>query len=339
MDEETTKIRLVQPLADLLGWNIYSTEVEPEYTIQIATQNYNVDYALMVGGSPLVFVEAKAAREDLRERYVNQLGSYIHNAREVDWGVLTNGRNFVVLSTIGDTDWGPIDRFSLDHLADEPSRLEMLTKESIRSGKADEIANQIAATADAIHHLEENTDKIADQVNELLEKELNQDVPVDLEGQATEFISELITTLEGQQRTIVVDESNGGDALPDEGDARNISPSEEEDYQISFVKDSEPVQTFSERRQSDIMAAAVDNLVTEYDLISKIEPLPYVPGQKKAVINTQPTYPDGEMEMRTYKELSGGYFLDTHASKRQKKREIRRLAEICDLEVKFHGAW
>jgi hypothetical protein len=88
------------------------------------------------------------------------------------------------------------------------------------------------------------------------------------------------------------------------------------------------------------MAKAVDYLVNQHDLISQIEPLPYVPGRKKALINTQPTYPDGEQEMRQPWELNGGkYYLDTHAGKEQKKRDLQRLADQCGLEIDTEGGW
>lgn len=35
MGEENTKVKLIQPLIELLGWDVYSSEVELEYPIQI----------------------------------------------------------------------------------------------------------------------------------------------------------------------------------------------------------------------------------------------------------------------------------------------------------------
>lgn len=58
MDEENTKVKLIQPFLDLLGWNFYSTEVQLEYTVQMGTQSSKVDYALMIGDTPVVFIEA-----------------------------------------------------------------------------------------------------------------------------------------------------------------------------------------------------------------------------------------------------------------------------------------
>jgi len=39
MDEENTKVKLVQPFLELLGWDLYSTEVSLEYRIPMASGN------------------------------------------------------------------------------------------------------------------------------------------------------------------------------------------------------------------------------------------------------------------------------------------------------------
>ncbi|WP_211194898.1 hypothetical protein [Halorhabdus amylolytica] len=73
MDEENTKVKLVQPFLELLGWDLYSTEVALEYTIPMASGSTHVDYALLVGDSPVVFVEAKPVRSTLTDDEIQQL--------------------------------------------------------------------------------------------------------------------------------------------------------------------------------------------------------------------------------------------------------------------------
>lgn len=46
MGEENTKAKLIQPLLELLGWDVYSAEVELEYPMQIGRGNTRADYAL-----------------------------------------------------------------------------------------------------------------------------------------------------------------------------------------------------------------------------------------------------------------------------------------------------
>jgi len=67
MDEENTKVKLVQPFLELLGWDLYSTEVALEYTIPMASGSTRVDYTLLVGDSAVVFGEAKPVRSTLTE--------------------------------------------------------------------------------------------------------------------------------------------------------------------------------------------------------------------------------------------------------------------------------
>ena len=98
MDEENTKVKLVQPFLELLGWDLYSTEVALEYTIPMASGSTHVDYALLVGDSPVVFVEAKPVRSTLTDDEVQQLRSYMRQELDVDWGILTNGKSFEVLT-------------------------------------------------------------------------------------------------------------------------------------------------------------------------------------------------------------------------------------------------
>jgi len=87
------------------------------------------------------------------------------------------------------------------------------------------------------------------------------------------------------------------------------------------------------------MADATDYLIENHNLISELEPLPYVPGRKNALINNEPEHPGDEGEMRTYRELANGYYLFTSFNKRDKKRHVQRLAEKCSLEAEFDGGW
>jgi hypothetical protein len=81
------------------------------------------------------------------------------------------------------------------------------------------------------------------------------------------------------------------------------------------------------------MAEAVGYLIDKHYLLSRIS-LPYVPGNKKAILNTEPYHPDGS-KMTGFREVLGDYYLDTHMNKRGKEKELSRLAWKCGLEVNF----
>ncbi|THE66480.1 hypothetical protein D8Y22_02155 [Salinadaptatus halalkaliphilus] len=209
MNEQNTKVRLVQPLLELLGWDLYSTEVELEYTVPMASGSTHVDYALLVGDSPVVFVEAKAAGSSLNSQHVRQLKSYMRQELNVDWGILTNGKAFEVLTKdqhSGDGEEVSVVQFDLDDLAADPDVLELLSKEAIRSGKSDEIAAQVAQTNDAIQYINRNEDEVTETIRSAVRGELG-DVPLDLEEQSRDFVQNLVSALR-EQRQFVSEESS-----------------------------------------------------------------------------------------------------------------------------------
>lgn len=109
-------------------------------------------------------------------------------------------------------------------------------------------------------------------------------------------------------------------------------------YELILYSNGEHIKRIGGKNQSKAIANAVDYLIEEHDLISEID-IPYVPGRKKAVINDQPTYANGEDEMRHHKKLKQGYYLDTHYQKEDKMQRMREIANECGLEVKFGGGW
>lgn len=340
MSEEPTKFRLILPFIELLGWDPRSTEVEPEYTVRIATRTTQVDFALQLGDTPVVFVEAKPARSGLNDDSIEQLRSYMRQELDVDWGVVTNGKSFEVLTKGDDGRQEEIAliEFELNDLKERPDLLEILSKEAIQSGKSDEIATQIAQTGETIRHLQENKERVAGELNNVLLSEIAASVPLDTEAQTTEFVENLISALENQQREIgttpAPDIAQKSPAL--EGDESQESSGK---YKIGIQNADTTLAALSDDNQSDAMAKAVNYLIKNHNLISQIEPLPYIPGREKAIINDKPTSPHDEEAMRGPKKLTGSYYLETHANKKGKKRTVRRLADMCGLNVKFKGEW
>jgi hypothetical protein len=204
MDEENTKVKLVQPFLELLGWDLYSTEVALEYTVPMASGSTHVDYALLVGDSPVVFVEAKPVRSTLTDSEVQQLRSYMRQELDVDWGILTNGKSFEVLTKNHHQNSGEevsVVQFDLDALSENPEMLELLTKESIRSGKSDEVAEQVAQTNRAIRYLGENENSVTEVVAEAVENEVGE-LTIDLEEQSREFVQNLVSVLREQRHFV-----------------------------------------------------------------------------------------------------------------------------------------
>jgi hypothetical protein len=133
---------------------------------------------------------------------------------EVDWGILTNGQSFEVLTKSRSTRNGEeisVVQFDLDDLDNNPDILEILSKEAIRSGKADEIAEQVARTNAVIGQLTEDESRVAESVAEAIELEVGE-FPIDLEEQAREFVQDLVTVLREQRQFVSEDRPTESDS-------------------------------------------------------------------------------------------------------------------------------
>ncbi|RRJ33456.1 type I restriction enzyme HsdR N-terminal domain-containing protein [Halocatena pleomorpha] len=217
MDEENSKVKLVHPFLRLLGWDLYSTEVVLEYTVPMASGSTHVDYALLVGETPVMFVEVKPVRTALTDENVQQLRSYMRQELDVDWGLLTNGKSFEVLTKVPSKSSGEevsVVQFGLGDLPENPGVLELLSKESIRSGQSDEIAEQVAQTNRAIRHFQENEGDVTESIVETVEMEVGT-LTIDLEEQTREFVQRLISVLQEQRQFV-----NQEPAISSSGESR-----------------------------------------------------------------------------------------------------------------------
>ncbi|WP_049891648.1 hypothetical protein [Haloquadratum walsbyi] len=118
--------------------------------------------------------------------------------------VLTNGKEFEILSVTGDHRQDgetSIVTFDLDEMADNPDILEILTKDAIQSGRADDIARQLTQTNRAISRLTDRETPIAERLTDVLQDELDE-TPLDLEEQSLDFVNELRHTLREQREFI-----------------------------------------------------------------------------------------------------------------------------------------
>ena len=90
LGEQNTKASLIEPVLRALGWDVFdAAEVHREFRRR--TVDSPVDYALLVGGLPRFFIEAKALGENVGDpRWANQTIGYAAVAG-VKWVVLTNG--------------------------------------------------------------------------------------------------------------------------------------------------------------------------------------------------------------------------------------------------------
>lgn len=72
MDEANTKTALLRDFLELLGWEI-PTNTQLEYSVKAFGKTYKVDYALVLEGTPVTFIEAKGIDTPLTDKHRDQL--------------------------------------------------------------------------------------------------------------------------------------------------------------------------------------------------------------------------------------------------------------------------
>ena len=94
----STRAALINPMLKALGWDNEDLEqVQQEYRFQ--SSDNPVDYALMEGAKPSLFVEAKALGKDLGDqKWASQIMGYASVAG-VEWVVLADGNEYRIYNT------------------------------------------------------------------------------------------------------------------------------------------------------------------------------------------------------------------------------------------------
>lgn len=89
--EEATKMSLVVPLFQLLGYDVFNPlEFCPEYTADVGIKKgEKVDYAILEDGNPVILIECKTSSEPL-DSHSSQLFRYFATT-SAKFGILTNG--------------------------------------------------------------------------------------------------------------------------------------------------------------------------------------------------------------------------------------------------------
>ena len=329
MGEATTKASLLHDFVDLLGWEI-PTNTELEYPVKAFGSTYKVDYALVLDGRPVAFLEAKGLDTPLNPDFREKFEDYLRG-EHVNWGILTNGREYefyqrrVVNSKVSVE---LIEQTTLDQLPSKNKIIEAYRPETIRDEESEVIIEHIRELRKAWQTLGDDKDELATAVADTLTDSVPDAIEAEAESQAKEMIDRLIADIESE---IDTDATSQLDERPTSGNpAEDQSPSSDP-YSVEIMQDDNVVKTFEDSVQSDLMVSVVDYLIENHDLISAIEPLPYIPAKKRAIINDEPTY--DEREMAQARELVQGYYLEVNLSWSQKKREVERVAEACGLEV------
>ncbi len=141
----------------------------------------------------------------------------------------------------------------------------------------------------------------------------------------SENASLLIKKTSGQQQKPKTTPATRGHETEQTGDV----------YVVQFVEDEGHSFEIRGDLQSKTMVDAANYLITNHDLMERIE-IPWVPGRSKAVINDRDEW---EGAVVAYQPLEDGYYIDTNVNSAGKQREIKRMAQICGIDVNFKGDW
>ena len=105
-------------------------------------------------------------------------------------------------------------------------------------------------------------------------------------------------------------------------------------YRI-YIYDDEEEQEVESSEQIDAFLKTVEVLIKEHDLLNEIS-LPYVPGDNKALINSEPVNADST-DMEYYKQIYENTYLNANYNKGEKKSHLSQLAAECGLDIIFMG--
>ena len=162
--EEATKIALIMPFIQELGYNVFDPqEVRPEYTAGIGTKKgEKVDYAIFRDDSPAILFECKALGVALDSSHRNQLFRYFSAIIKVRFGVLTNGLMYQFYTDLDHKnrmDEKPFLKFDLSNIQ------EPLVEELQKFTKANFNADTIISRAEDLKYTREIKHLLAEEYN------------------------------------------------------------------------------------------------------------------------------------------------------------------------------
>lgn len=328
MGETNTKEMLVRRFIEVLGWQFLPSEVQLEYAVRMASRKTKVDYALLLEGTPIAFVEAKGVDTVLSSNHREQITSYLHNEEGVEWGLLTNGKKYQFFRYNGTPSGQLLGELRLEQLPHRSDIVKTLSKESVVAGESRQIAETVRARRVAVSKLTSDKEDVAEEITAVVTNHVGEtSISSTVKAEAKALVDRVVNTLE--ERGEKLEEADSPDAIQSAP-----STTRDVDADIVLIEDEAPVSSFDANTQADAMAEAVDFLIEQYDLLDALS-IPYVPGKTKAILSDSTSHPDGE-EMRSPRTLSGGVYVETHMSKKAKQKELDRLADRCGVTFRYN---
>ena len=231
LDEANTKAAILRDFLELLGWKI-PANTQLEYSVEAFGQTYKVDYALILEGTPVAFLEAKGADTALTDRHEEQLSSYMTN-KNVTYGILTNGKQYRFFQRRVDASNVDVQKVGEAALNELPTRLAVLKayeKHAIESGESDKILGRINELREARRTLEAQKDDLAVELSNVLADHVSDAVSPLAETQAKELIDRLAADIDAE-----IDADDGANTVP----ASNRTPSSTDNHSAGQISRTE----------------------------------------------------------------------------------------------------
>lgn len=333
MNEDNTKSKIIRDFLELLGWEI-AFDAELEFRVDLGHTNNYVDYSLSIDdSSPALLVEAKGYDTTLDGSHESQLHSYLRQT-DVNWGLLTNGREYRIYRRESIDDGVAIRTVSEVSLEELPARAEyisLLSKEALQSGHSGELAQRIFEIRHARDELEDNKDDIARQITEIITDSVGDVVSQRAETEAKETVDRLIHELEDRTEQLGERQGNEQDGLGTNSEslAGDASRSGADfwvavERRTGIVLTEDTIELPDEGTATDDYVNFIQFLFDE-GYLSR-DHLPIESGRTRYILNTDDVHKNGT-EMYNPKEVVDGVYLETHQNTDDKKRRIRQLGE------------
>lgn len=197
MDEENTRSKLIQPFLQVLGWSI-AFDAKMEHKLQVGSTRKSVDYALEIDDSPVIFVEAKGLYEDIDDKHIDQIESYMRVA-DINWGVLTNGKIYKIyrMQYRGqNSKITKIHELDVTEVSRRKNKARIVSKKSIRSGESENIAERKTKISEAQDTLKQKKEEMSEKMAKIIEEETNPVVTNHAESMSRKFIDDIIEKLD-----------------------------------------------------------------------------------------------------------------------------------------------
>lgn len=145
-NEKAVEAKILTPILDNLGWDIYGTELQYRYPVGDKKERNEVDIALKIKGRVVALIEAKASRVKLDDHVIQVLRYAYYEG--VQLCVLTNGREWWLY--LPREEGAPAERrfATFDIKADSVEKLvgnleTYLSRENLRTKEAEKRAKEV----------------------------------------------------------------------------------------------------------------------------------------------------------------------------------------------------